>query len=572
MKALKILGLILIPIIIAAVSYLGYLYSLNGTVFHSTGDVSIMKAGTAEWIPLETRYKLKKDDAIKTAVNAECSILFGSTANMIVTLKKNTELKVASKDKQTLDLIDGNLLAAFSRPSPVKKFIVKTPVGTCGVRGTGWSLTAHPTATKIKVFEGRVKSGKNLLMYENDPFIIRDGDSLTITKAENTTYKYALLDPTEYPAWNSWLTSSSKRLAKIGVLNLVAESYPIPYPTLQKGITYGSWRANGYQKFESELSIKKMEVDTNAHWINIVTTWYQNTLQSTEIFSHPTNTPTDEGLELIFKKAQRLGMHTMLTPFVDPLDGEGGLWRANIGFSTTEEWDLWFESYTTFILHYAALAERLHINILNIGTELSNSTLKRPDKWIELIAAIREVYTGKLVYTANWFEEYKEITFWEHLDYAGISAYFPVASRDNPFYLEIVHNWKKWANNIEIWQATHKKPVIFPEIGYRSIPGAAKEPWDYAKGGPVALKHQYNCYKAVFKTFWHKKWFYGMYWWVWETKTGIFGEFDTSYSMDDKPSAKLVNKWYAKPDPHKYKTFGKIIKDKFMGWFGKRQV
>ncbi|MBF0253103.1 MAG: hypothetical protein HQL29_04730, partial [Candidatus Omnitrophica bacterium] len=160
--------------------------------------------------------------------------------------------------------------------------------------------------------------------------------------------------------------------------------------------------------------------------------------------------------------------------------------------------------------------------------------------------------------------EYKEIKFWGYLDYAGISAYFPLSKKEKPSYGEIKSTWNKWMLEIEEWQKTHGKPVIFPEIGYKSCEGTAREPWGHDAEGGVDLKQQEYCYRAALETFWDKEWFYGMYWWVWRTKAFVSGTYDTSFSPNDKPALKTVNEWYTKPDPHKYKTIMETFNSKIM--------
>ena len=563
MKVLKIAVVLLILSVFMCGSYFGYLFYLNGKPFSFEGNVKILKSGKTQFRDFDKQDKLEDGDIVKTGKNSNVELILGNTANIIVKAEENTEVRIIDKKNMKLELVSGEMLAALTRPTRLKKFTVKTPNAVCGVRGTGWRVSfVDEPETVVEVFEGRVTTGKDYAMYENDPYIAHDADKLEIENEAGSNFIYKKLGFQEYPAWNNWLKVSSKKLSKMFVINHLVGSKPDSYPVWQEGVTFASWYSVGYQDLEADLSFMKMENDTNASWVNIITTWYQSDINSAEIWRNGDKTPTDESLEYIFKKAQRKGMHIMFSPFVDLIDSEGDAWRAEIGFRSEENWDAWFESYKNYLLYCADLAQRNNIEILNIGTELSNTTIKRPDKWIELIREIRKVYDGKLVYTANWFEEYKEVTFWQHLDYAGISAYFPVAIKDKPFYWEIKRNMKLWAKEIEAWQKTHGKPVLFTEIGYRSIEGSAKEPWDYSKGGPVDLKQQYNCYKAALSTFWGKEWFYGYYWWSWRTKAAIQGKYHRGYTPNDKPASELLDKWYSKPDPHKYKSLFTRIKEK----------
>ncbi|MBU1128898.1 MAG: FecR domain-containing protein, partial [Candidatus Omnitrophica bacterium] len=549
--------------VIIPVGYFAYLIFLNGSSFAHNGDVSVCKAETGKWETLDDKYTLKKGDKLKTGKGASCSILLGNTAAVMVMADENTEVAITSKDPVELDLIDGKLLANLTRHTRLKKFTVTTPVGACGIRGTGWQVTTDKDSkTTVEVFDGRVKFGQTEMLYEHDPYTVPNDFELDVTKDETTRFVRKKLDPEKYANWNKWVGRSSEELTKIKVINYMVQSEPDPYPTWQEGVSYTSWLPGKYSGLESGISIPEMAKETNASWVNLVTTWYQGDSHSTKIYRRHDKTPTDTSLTSAIQKMQRLGMHIMLSPHLNLETYSTGTWRGEIGFTDNENWDAWFESYSAFVLHYAQMAEDLGLEIFNIGTELSMTTTQRPDKWIGLIARIREVYSGRLVYTANWFEEYENIRFWGHLDYAGISAYFPLSRKDKPSYFEIKNGWKPWLEKIEAWQKTHGKPVIFPEIGYRSAAGSAKIPWAHRSMSEIDLRQQYNCYKATFETFWGKPWFYGFYWWTWRTNPRIGGKYNRGFTPHEKPAGSLIKTWYLKPDPHKYKSILELAKDK----------
>ncbi len=46
-------------------------------------------------------------------------------------------------------------------------------------------------------------------------------------------------------------------------------------------------------------------------------------------------------------------------------------------------------------------------------------------RWRRLISEVRERYTGRLTYAAN-FDQYELVTFWDDLDVIGVNAYFPL--------------------------------------------------------------------------------------------------------------------------------------------------
>ena len=62
--------------------------------------------------------------------------------------------------------------------------------------------------------------------------------------------------------------------------------------------------------------------------------------------------------------------------------------------------------------------------MFSVGTELQIPALQREADWRQLIKDVRAVYSGKLIYSANWYEEYEGIKFWDALDAIGVQAYF----------------------------------------------------------------------------------------------------------------------------------------------------
>ena len=80
---------------------------------------------------------------------------------------------------------------------------------------------------------------------------------------------------------------------------------------------------------------------------------------------------------------------------------------------------------------YARLAEELHLDMLCIGAEFVVATQSKfTARWKTLIADVRNSFSGRLVYAANWngagaygvpIPEYLQVGFWSDLDYIGRS-------------------------------------------------------------------------------------------------------------------------------------------------------
>lgn len=309
----------------------------------------------------------------------------------------------------------------------------------------------------------------------------------------------------------------------------------------QKGMSFVGYWNNVYAMPEAIESLYNLK-ETGCKWVALVTTWYQEDEHSTEIFPDENATPTDASLIKMINKIHELGMKVMLKPHIDLMNGE---WRGMISFENEEDWHEWFNSYRNFICHFASMAENYSVEQFCIGTELAK-TVNRTE-WFDIINEVREIYSGKLVYAANW-DNYRNVTFWDVLDFAGIDAYFPLTDKKDPSLQELLNGWKKWHDEIEKWQQEIDKKVIFTEIGYRSIDGTNMWPWNWMYEDEIDLQEQADCYNATFITFWHEEWMAGIYWWTWYPNLEG-GENETGYTPYKKPAEKVLRKYYLEELP-----------------------
>jgi hypothetical protein len=262
----------------------------------------------------------------------------------------------------------------------------------------------------------------------------------------------------------------------------------------------------------------------------------------------------DEGLRITTELARELGIRTLLKPHIWLIDRSDGKWRSDIRMESEKDWQQWFASYREFILHYARFAEEHAIEALAIGTELHQSTVGREQDWRRLIAEIRNVYSGDLTYAANWWQEYEQIAFWDALDFIGIQAYFPLTDRDSPTLEQLTAGWAQHLAPIEAVQKRFDKPVLFTEIGYKGTPGTAIRPWEWPQRRPddtveVDLETQARCYEAFFRTFWHRPWFAGAYFWKWYPSLTSHRRPPPAidFTPQGKPAEEVMTRWYGHP-------------------------
>ena len=337
------------------------------------------------------------------------------------------------------------------------------------------------------------------------------------------------------------------------LLSPLASTYSdIAIPPMQKGMCYVTWDRNRFATQYSDASLEKLS-SLGVDHISICTTHYQEEYNSTKIKSTE-KTPSMKSIIHAIKKSHDLGIKVMLKPHIDLLDKyDGTYWRADIGFRKDEDWAKWFNEYKELIIKYAKVSEKFNVEIFCIGTELSFTT-QRVKEWKEIIRNVREVYSGKIVYASNW-DNFKNIEFWNELDYVGIDAYFPLTYSSEPSIEDLKNGWKKWTSEIKTFQTVINKPVLFTELGYASTQHAPHTPWQGGTSGNADIDIQAKCYKAFFETIWNQDWLAGVYWWKWDTNTRAGGKNNRQFTPQNKPAQNIIEAYYKNqelPDDNKY--------------------
>lgn len=285
-------------------------------------------------------------------------------------------------------------------------------------------------------------------------------------------------------------------------------------------------------------------VKSNVEWLAVHPYMSQRSETSHEQMSLPAEigqwSKRDSAFIKEIKEAKSKNFRILIKPHLWVNSG----WRANINFDAPSDWNLWFKKYRTNMLHYAQLAEHTKSEMFCIGTEL-RSSLKKNDQWIQLIKEIRQIYSGKLTYAANWDDDtfYRNPEFWKSIDYIGIQAYYPLTNQERPELNEIKSGWDGYISDLKQLHITYNKPIIFTELGYRADTEATVKPWEwYSLWSPLlkskSERTQLLAYEAFFQKIWHQDWFAGVFIWQWNNSA--------DFSIQNKPAQNCITDWYSK--------------------------
>jgi hypothetical protein len=351
-------------------------------------------------------------------------------------------------------------------------------------------------------------------------------------------------------------------------------------PDFIKGYTWGWVGYRGQYEGPGAANSMKRLAETGTQWVCIAFGGSMKTFDTPEIRFGSANPRmvSDDEIRHAIELARQNGMKVILKPVVNCDDNT---WRAWIKFykpnsaaevksgdpakdvgqvKDLEKWDQWWKSYSDFILHYAKIAEEMHVPIFCLGCEM-NSTEEFVDHWRELIGQVRKVYSGLLTYDVNHDRE-NEVHCWDDVDFISISAYYAIrpsggrsleeAVKQTTPVDEIVAGLQGVKKKLTQVSARWHKPILFIETGVMNVRGFARYPWSHPDehvDSPLDEQEQANFYEAMFQVFWNEPWFMGYTWWEWPAQIpdGSPAQKGRTFSVDGKKAEAVLHDWYAKP-------------------------
>jgi hypothetical protein len=303
------------------------------------------------------------------------------------------------------------------------------------------------------------------------------------------------------------------------------------------------WEAQGRLAADAMAPLRQLGVD----WISQTPFGFVAALDAVEVrlADPPAHYwgESDAGLARTARDARALGIRTLLKPHLWSRRG----WAGAIRMDSEADWERWFASYEAFILHYADLAEREAIPALAVGTELCGTTGREAD-WRRLIARVRRAYSGRLTYCANW-NEAEQVGFWDALDFVGVQAYYPLGSGERPGLAELRLAWEPIVERLEALSSHTGRPVVFTEVGYRSLAGSLRQPWDTGTDGAADAELQRDAFLVMFESLWDRPWFGGCFVWKWHPDLGSgppSGRRARDFTPQGKPALEVIRRFYAR--------------------------
>jgi hypothetical protein len=293
--------------------------------------------------------------------------------------------------------------------------------------------------------------------------------------------------------------------------------------------------------------------------LQILTPAFQTDGAATQISipNLPGRCPSTDQLLKLLRYAQDRGLKTLLMPTILFTNPRGNEWRGKI---SPENWDAWWESYSTNMCHFAQLAQQAKVDVFSVGSELL-STERQTQRWQQLITRLRTIYHGQLIYSTNW-DHYNVPEFWDQLDYVGISGYWRMADdlldpAHNPndyisLQSQMADRWKPIQQTLRDFAKQVNKPILITELGYPCLPWGLKDPWNYVNDAhtPAVPAVQTAGYQAFCDNWtgliqrnkhFSANGFAGVMFYAWDPYNG--GMTDSGYGIWGKPAQQLLHQW-----------------------------
>ena len=247
-----------------------------------------------------------------------------------------------------------------------------------------------------------------------------------------------------------------------------------------------------------------------------------------------------EGARETIRLCQESGLKIMLKPQIWIM----GAYTGDFTLEKEGDWMVFERSYREFVMEFVQLAVEMKVDLFCVGTEWREFVKERPVFWKKLIGEVKETYSGKLTYAANW-DDYKDVPFWKELDYIGVDAYFPICVSSDSKYKEMCASWKKYSAVLGQFSKEQGLKILFTEFGYRSLAGTTKAPWVSDTKGKCDLNEQNNGYKAIFETVWKEDWLAGGFVWKWfHNHESHGGKKNLGFTPQNKPAEETIRQFW----------------------------
>ncbi|MBA1157513.1 glycoside hydrolase family 113 [Microvirga mediterraneensis] len=393
--------------------------------------------------------------------------------------------------------------------------------------------------------------------------VIGLGDGTTITLANSTAPQasWFKFDPAPPPSGGGGTPSSTD-----GIFTWEGTSLP-------------SYWGGNLQTAGGLFAMDQVKA-TGANTITLVANFFMANQYSNDVklnLGDPNNPWDNESdtfaqIQQAILDAKARGLKVVLKPHIET---DNRVWRAEIAPTDPKAW---FASYKAMIVEYAKVAQAAGASMISVGAEMKSMTdptkvcsdgMTYTQKWVDIISAVRSVFSGHVTYAAT-YDEVTKVGFWGSVDEIGVNPYIPLSTTNTPTVDQMVDAWTRPHFNSWIRDSLYQgksavdyykglselygKEVIFTEVGYRSMDGANKDPGLHGGSGIVDYQEQADAYTALYKVMenYGGRWLGGSFLWSYypyasKQDMTAAGVSELDYTTQWKPANDIITTNYSSP-------------------------
>lgn len=303
---------------------------------------------------------------------------------------------------------------------------------------------------------------------------------------------------------------------------MIVES--VPPSSAACGVCYAhNWQGGGARGYGSRVSADSIAelASIGVTTLSITPFAFTDSLRSTTVGDAEWvgASETRERMAVDIDRAHALGMTVVLKPH---LWVRGGAWQGELDPDPAGGgWDALMQSWGDYIVSMAEFAAQHDVEVFVVGTEMKSATRAVPELWRALIARVRAVYRGRLVYAANW-DEAEAVAFWDALDAIGVQMYAPLAPQATLDDEVLEQGARVWLDRFVAIADQTNKPLLVTEVGFMNRSGTVVEPhvWPEHFDGDAGANgelEQAAAWRAIFATFGQHPRVEAIYGWKWFT-------------------------------------------------------
>lgn len=149
----KKLNLLLAPFVVILFAAVAFAQdSPYAEVLSLSGPSQALIAPSSVWTEIKTQMRLCPGDSVKTGDAAYVELAFNE--DNVVKIDADSSVVVLLKDEDKIELLSGEVFCTVANLPSGSSFVVRTPVGIVGARGTDWLTKMGADQMSVESYEG----------------------------------------------------------------------------------------------------------------------------------------------------------------------------------------------------------------------------------------------------------------------------------------------------------------------------------------------------------------------------------------------------------------------------------